>query len=48
MGQRPMIRKDYLTGQKVTTNSFKVTGVDPQYTYYYNVRAVQGLSLIHI
>lgn len=42
MGQRPMIRKDNLTGQKVTTNSYKVTGVDPQYTYYYNVRAVKG------
>ena len=42
MGQQPMIRKDLLSGEEVMSNSYKVTGIDPQYTYYYNVRAVQG------
>lgn len=42
MGQQPMIRKELLQGQPVTGTSFKVTGTNPQYTYYYNVRAVKG------
>lgn len=41
-GQVPMIRKEYLQDQEATTNSLKITGVDPKYAYYYNVRAVQG------
>lgn len=42
MGQRSMIRKELLQGQPVTGTNFKVTGINPQYTYYYNVRAVKG------
>ena len=42
MGQQPMVRKDVIVGQEVKGTSYKVTGVEPQYTYYYNVRAAKG------
>ena len=42
MGQQPMVRKDVIMGQEVKGTSYKVTGVEPQYTYYYNVRAAKG------
>lgn len=42
MGRQAMIRRDLLSDQVVEGNSYKVQGIDPQYTYYYNVRAVNG------
>lgn len=39
-GTAPYNPQGLSNGTKVTTNSYKVTGIDPQYVYYYNVRAV--------